>query len=648
MALAAGTRLGPYEIRSALGAGGMGEVYRATDTKLDRDVALKMLPAAFTNDPQRVARFRREAQVLASLNHPHIGAIYGLDEANGTQFLVLELVDGESLDKRIGRGKIPMTEAVAIAGQIADGLAIAHERGIVHRDLKPANIAITSGGNVKVLDFGLARQTFAGEMDDTRIVERLTAPGAVIGTPYYMSPEVLQGKPADVRSDIWALGVVLYEMLAERLPFQGGGVIEASSTILRDEAPTLPPGVPRRLRAIVDRCLAKRAVDRYQHAADVRDALMELQTTARGWRHGTAAFWAVGGAVVLVVASLFFLRPGAGTARRLTSTGSPASPNQEANEAFELAMQLQHVQNDVPRANEMLERALALDPHFAEARRNHAFNYVITILNGYSNDTNLLYKAEDELRQAAQDDPALPSLPSALTAVYLMQGRRDRVPIEALDATVRSNSSPETLGWRAIVWWLGEDNTRAKELWRRILERDPLMGPARMFLGEVLRTEGDIPAAIREEQKVLDQAPGNIAAIRFLTIAYMDAGDMDKAESLVESKRQAFERNYMWRSTRALLFAREDKRDDARAAMDEETLKFLSAAFPATLDAAEFYALMGDASRAIEWLDRAVRNGDERTGWFRRDPRLASIQNDARFQNIITSVAAHQQRRKVG
>jgi tetratricopeptide (TPR) repeat protein len=646
MALAAGARLGTYEIQSAIGAGGMGEVYRATDTKLGRDVALKILPAAFTTDPQRVARFRREAQVLASLNHPHIGAIYGLDDANGTQFLVLELVDGESLDKRIARGKIPTTEAVAVAGQIADALAAAHEKGIVHRDLKPANIAITSGGNAKVLDFGLARHATAGEMDDTRLVERLTAAGAVIGTPHYMSPEVLQGKPADVRSDIWAVGVVLYEMLAGRLPFEGGSAIEVSSTILRDETPSLPAVVPRRLRAIVDRCLAKRPDDRYQHAAHVRNALVELQAATRARRHVKPAFWAVGASAVLVVASLFILRPG-GTAGRLTSTGAPASRNQEANEAFELAMQLQHVQNDVPRANEMLERSLALDPHFAEARRNHAFNYVITILNGYTNDTNLLYKAEDELREAAQDDPALPSLPSALTAVYLMQGRRDRVPIEALDATVRSNSSPETLGWRAMVWWLGENNTRAKELWKRILERDPLMGPARMFLGEVLRTEGDIPAAIREEQKVLDQAPGNIAAIRFLTIAYMDASDLDRAENLVESKRQAFERNYMWRSTRALLFAREGKRDDARAAMDEETLKFLGAAFPATLDAAEFYALMGDASKAIEWLDRAVRNGDERTGWFRRDPRLASVQSDARFQNIITSVAARQQRREV-
>jgi eukaryotic-like serine/threonine-protein kinase len=157
MALAAGARLGAYEILSALGAGGMGEVYRARDTKLGRDVALKILPDAFTHDPERLARFRREAQVLASLNHPHIGPIYGLDEANGTQFLVLELVDGENLADRIRRGRLPVDEALPIARQIAEALEAAHGKGIIHRDLKPANIALAKGGQVKVLDFGLAR-----------------------------------------------------------------------------------------------------------------------------------------------------------------------------------------------------------------------------------------------------------------------------------------------------------------------------------------------------------------------------------------------------------------------------------------------------------------------------------------------------------
>jgi len=212
MALTPGFRLGPYEILSPLGAGGMGEVYRAKDTKLGREVALKILPPTFTNDPERLARFRREAQVLASLNHPHIGAIYGLDEGNGTQFLVLELVDGESLDKRIARGRIPVDEALTIAKQIAEALEAAHEKGIIHRDLKPANIALTSDGNVKVLDFGLAKtaETTTGSSDALNSPTitspaMMTGVGMILGTAAYMSPEQAKGRPADKRSDGWGI-----------------------------------------------------------------------------------------------------------------------------------------------------------------------------------------------------------------------------------------------------------------------------------------------------------------------------------------------------------------------------------------------------------------------------------------------------------
>src|SRR6516165_9452794 len=200
-----GSTLGPYEIVSMLGAGGMGEVYRAKDTKLGRDVALKILPASFTNDPERVARFRREAQVLASLNHPHIAQIYGIDEANGTQFLVLELVDSESLDKRIARGPIPVDEALGIARQIAEALEAAHEKGIIHRDLKPANIALTSDHQVKVLDFGLAKaiEATSGATVDGMNSPTITSPpmmtsvGLILGTAAYLSPEQAKGRPAD-------------------------------------------------------------------------------------------------------------------------------------------------------------------------------------------------------------------------------------------------------------------------------------------------------------------------------------------------------------------------------------------------------------------------------------------------------------------
>src|SRR5262249_34318152 len=282
MPLQAGSRLGPYEILSPLGAGGMGEVYRARDTKLNRDVALKILPASFTNDPERVARFRREAQVLASLNHPHIGQIYGLDDAGGTQFLVLELVDGESVDKRIARGRIPVDEALGIARQIAEALEAAHEKGIIHRDLKPANIALTRDGQVKVLDFGLAKavETIRGSSDLTNLPTitspaMMTGVGTILGTAAYMAPEQAKGRPADKRSDIWSFGCVVFETLTGRLVFAGEDVSDTLAFILTREPEwqLLPAETPASIRRLLRRCLEK---DRARRLADIADARLEL------------------------------------------------------------------------------------------------------------------------------------------------------------------------------------------------------------------------------------------------------------------------------------------------------------------------------------------------------------------------------------
>src|SRR5438128_5417785 len=208
MSLVAGTRLGAYEILSAIGAGGMGEVYRARDTKLGRDVALKVIPDTFALDPDRLARFQREAQVLASLNHPHIAAIYGFEDSGETHALVLELVEGETLADRIARGAVPINEALSIAKQIAEALEAAHEKGIIHRDLKPANIKVTPGGAVKVLDFGLAKAA-AREVQSSVTVGG-TQEGTILGTAAYMSPEQARGQAVDKRTDIWAFGCVVY------------------------------------------------------------------------------------------------------------------------------------------------------------------------------------------------------------------------------------------------------------------------------------------------------------------------------------------------------------------------------------------------------------------------------------------------------
>ena len=242
MALTPGTRLGPYEIQSALGAGGMGEVYRARDTKLHRDVALKVLPELHGADPDRLARFRREAQVLASLNHPHIGAIYGLEDSGGAPVLVLELVEGPTLAERIAQGALPLDEALPVARQIADALAAAHERGIVHRDLKPANVKLRPDGAVKVLDFGLAKalepapiSAADAAQSPTITTPAMTQMGVILGTAAYMSPEQAKGRPADKRSDIWAFGCLLFEMLTGRRVFDGEDVADTLALVLTKE-----------------------------------------------------------------------------------------------------------------------------------------------------------------------------------------------------------------------------------------------------------------------------------------------------------------------------------------------------------------------------------------------------------------------------
>jgi serine/threonine-protein kinase len=290
MALTPGQRLGAYEVVSALGAGGMGEVYRARDTKLQRDVAIKVLPESLATDRDRLARFEREAQLLAALNHPHIAAIYGVDTAADTQFLVLELVEGDTLADRIARGgALPLSEAVAMARQIADALQAAHDKGIIHRDLKPANIALTADGHVKVLDFGLAKamegapaaqsSAPAATLSPT-LSMAMTEAGFILGTAAYMSPEQAKGRPADKRSDVWAFGCVLFEMLTGKRAFEGEDASDTLAGILRGEPDwkALPRSTPPHVREVLTGCLAK---DRKQRFTDIAVVAYLLGDPAR-------------------------------------------------------------------------------------------------------------------------------------------------------------------------------------------------------------------------------------------------------------------------------------------------------------------------------------------------------------------------------
>lgn len=272
--------MGPYEIVSPLGAGGMGEVYRAKDKRLGRDVALKVLPEAFANDAQRMVRFEREAKVLASLSHPNIAVLYGFEESNGTRALVMELVEGPMLAERIKRGSLALEEALPIAKQIAEALEYAHERGIIHRDLKPSNVKLTEDGQVKLLDFGLAKalegETSEEELQNSPTLSAAaTRAGVMLGTAAYMAPEQARGKRVDRRADIWAFGCVLYEMLTGRGAFDGETTSDILACVIRAEPdwPSIPASVPSRIRELLRRCLQKDPKQRLQAIGEARIAL---------------------------------------------------------------------------------------------------------------------------------------------------------------------------------------------------------------------------------------------------------------------------------------------------------------------------------------------------------------------------------------
>ena len=297
MALRPGTRLGAYDIVDLLGAGGMGEVYRARDSRLGRDVAIKILRAGFTGDPDRLSRFSREARVLASLSHPNIGAIYGVEDADGMPAIVLELIEGETLAGHITRGRssaragLAVTEALKLARQIADALDAAHEKGIVHRDLKPANIKIAPGGTIKVLDFGLAKTLLDDgdvEGSGSTITAAATRDGMVLGTAAYMSPEQACGRVVDKRTDVWAFGCVLFEMLTGRSPFAGESFADTAARILEREPDwsALPADVPANIVRLLERCLRK---DPRERLRDIADARLEFDDALSGPRANTAA-----------------------------------------------------------------------------------------------------------------------------------------------------------------------------------------------------------------------------------------------------------------------------------------------------------------------------------------------------------------------
>ena len=342
-----GTTISHYKVIEKIGQGGMGTVYRAQDTTLDREVAIKVLPEQFTQDPQRLARFEREAKLLASLNHPNIAAIYGLEEADGVRFLSLELVPGETLQERVARGPMPVEEALEVCRQIAEGVEAAHEKGVIHRDLKPANVKVTPEGQVKILDFGLAK-AFEAEVPVTDIsqsptlTEEMTRAGVILGTAAYMSPEQARGKPVDKRADIFAFGSVLFELLTGKRAFEGETVTDTIASILKGEPEweLLPPSIPSTIRFLITRCLQKDPGKRLQHIDGARILIEEALSGATAaaaiglggamqpalWKR--AIPWSLAGliAIIAVVAIWILTLPTPAPLSRFVITLPPTAP----------------------------------------------------------------------------------------------------------------------------------------------------------------------------------------------------------------------------------------------------------------------------------------------------------------------------------
>ncbi|TFG54305.1 MAG: serine/threonine-protein kinase [Candidatus Aminicenantes bacterium] len=651
---AGATLAGKYRILEEIGRGGMGVVYKAEDTQLKRTVALKFLSPDSTAVPSREKRFAQEAQNASALNHPNICTIYEVGEAERNSFIAMEYVDGRPLDRMIPDGGLPPNDILRYGSQIVEAFEHAHEKGVIHRDLKTANVMITPAGRVKVLDFGLAKRLVAEELGEaTRSQFSLTEEGMIAGTPAYMAPETLQGHPADARSDIWAMGVVLYEMAAGTRPFEGRTGFELTSAILRDAPAPLPVRTAAGLSAVIRKCLEKDLEKRFQTVSEVRAALETNVLAKSSEASGPASMirsrrgrWVLAGVALCVAGALIFTlaprggeKPGTAKDRgAFLSTGARRSPVAEANEYFERGMLFLKAQFNLASARKMLERALELDPKFAEARGWYGFTFILEIDSGHSSDSSWLYKAEQELRRALQDDPDSASAHSSLAALYFFQGRKDLIPDEANKALALNPDGPDAKIWLFNYYAMSGEYAIAKEYINQLLESDPLFFPARMNLADILRLEGDLAGAIRESGKILEQDPRNPFAAKLLARTYIDGNDLPMArrslESLSPDDQRGNESKLIW----ALLLALEGKTKEALAKMDEDSLKFGALSPWATSMVAEFYAVMGDPQKSLDWLETAVRNGDERDAWFRSDPSLAKVRDLPRFQQIIDSI----------
>lgn len=641
--MAPGDTIGHYEILGQVGAGGMGVVYRARDLTLDRTVAVKVVTEGALADPAARDQLLHEARTASALNHPNICTIYGADIEGEQPYVAMEFLDGQTLRARIPADGMAAETVCRYGAQIASALSHAHARRVVHRDLKPANVMITPEGQVKVLDFGLARRTAARAPEATR---SLGDHEQMAGTLAYMAPEVLQGQAADEASDIWALGVVLQEAVTGEAPFRGETSFTLTSAILREPAAPLPPRVPVGLRSVIQKCLAKNPGERYGNAGEVRAALEMVapepfEPPVRRLRFPRRWLWAAAVAILVALAGALFRmnRPSA----RLSNGGKPSS-NAEANEYFERGMLFSRTSFDLPRMTQMFEKALSVDPEFAEARAEYGFAHYLMIDSGASNDPRMLYKAEEELRRAAAADPSCGRAHSALAAVYLVLNRKDLF-LQEIETAKRLQPGDLDIGnWMGNYYWYKDEYAAAEKQFRDMLRRNPLFFPARMNLGEMAREQGNLDVAITEHRKILEQDPKNLFACAYLARALIAKGDPGGARAALSPLSEKDGSSFFVRAVLVHLAAAEGRREEVGRLLDEPLFQYAALGPFVTLMIAEAYAITGDTEKALDWLDRTVRAGDERASLFRRAPMLASLRGEARFRQIVEAVEARRSR----
>ncbi len=668
MTLAVGTRFAAYEVLAPLGAGGMGEVYRARDTRLGREVAVKVMSERLSQDSSALARFEREARAVAALSHPNILALHDFGYDRGIAFAVMELLDGEPLDRHLSSVSLPWRKCVEIAAAVADGLASAHSKGVIHRDIKPANIFVTREGLIKILDFGLAKEdpfrTNPSTMAPT--VQGDTEPGTVLGTVGYMSPEQVKGEPADQRSDIFSLGCVLYQMLSGQAPFQRDTPAETLAAVLRDHPLPLtdsPQGTSVQLEAVVNRCLEKQPDQRFQTARDLAFSLREIAGSssvgvpivrqARTIRPATVAIAAsvavaaVAGALWLVTGATVGSGGTAPIAQSVTTEHSAplasASPN-PLPAAFDAYVRGRHAldkrtESDLREAVGFFQQSVDADPTYAPSYAGMAEAYGQLGYGSYVSPEDSFPRARAAAERALALDANLAEAYAALGYVRMYHDWQFATAESAYKRAIELNPN-YAVAHQWYAYLLTAMERPVAEVEREITLAkglDPLSVPIntdRAYMLHYYRRDDD---ALRAVALALEMNPK-------FPPAYFWLGRIYTAQSRYAEAEQAFQNLgplRTWTPARAALgylYGKSGQPDKARAVLTEFAELARQGRHASEYAIAAIYAGLGDREAVIAHLEAAYRERSHWLLWLKRDPRWDDVRSDPRFRDLVLRV----------